>query len=361
MSDPLAARGPRRRGGPKERALEEPAVVAEPTPEPVAVRPAPAPTPVAAPPPRETTDFEGLRAIGDMNATDVRALMEEFTGGRKSGGYRVGQRLRGRVTSIGAQNVFLDVGGKSDAAVDRLELGDVRLGDVIDAFVASTDGELRVTRTPSGGAAREMFVEAMAAKMPVNGKITAAADSGWQVLLTDGIKAFCPGSHTGAADSADANYVGQTMAFLVHDLRGRDVVLSRRALVEAEERAMASERYGSIQVNDVVEGTVSGVRDFGAFVKLPNGVEGMVHISNLVDRRVKHPSEVVKEGDTVTVRVLGVDAARRRVELSMKQTSGGSSSGGASGASAGGSSSSGGGSRGFDVFAALLKDVKVKR
>jgi len=263
------------------------------------------------------------------------------------------------VTSIGAQNVFLDVGGKADAAIDRLELGDVALGDVIDAFVVSTDGELRLTRTPSGGAAREMLAEAQTAKMAVTGKVTAVSDSGWQVQLADGIKAFCPGSHTGAGETGDPTHVGQSFSFLVHDLRGRDVVLSRRALVAAEEKAMSAQRYGSIQINDVVEGTVTSVREFGAFVKLPNGVEGMVHISNLADRRIKHPSEVVKEGDKVTVRVLGVDAARRRVELSMKSGGGTSSGGGERGGE--GSSSGGGASRGFDVFAALLKDVKVKR
>ncbi len=353
MSD-ADRRAPRRRG-PRPAAEAAPVVVVPEVPaSPVAVVAAP---PVAPPAPvvsaRAPTDFDGLRAVADMDPAAVRAMMEEFGGARRTGGLRVGQRVRGRVTSVGQQSVFLDVGGKADAAIDRLELGEVELGEQIEAFVLSTDGEVRLTRTPSGSAAREMLAEAQTAKMPVAGKITAVSDAGWQVQLADGIGAFCPASHTGAGEVGDAGHVGQSLPFLVHDLRGRDVVLSRRALVEAEERAMLAERYGALQVNDVVQGTVSRLAEFGAFVKLSGGLEGMVHISNLADRRVKHPSEVVKEGDVVSVRVLAVDRVRRRVELGMKQAAA------PDGASL--AADRPGSSRGFDVFAALLKDVRVKR
>lgn len=346
-------RAPRRRGPrtPEAPPAEPAAVEVE-----VAVRPAPvraAPPPPAAPSPRAPTDFDGLRAVAEMDAADVRALMESYGGGQRQGALRVGQRVRGRVTSVGQQSVFVDVGGKADASIDRLELTQVELGETIEAFVVSTDGEVRLTRTPSGSAAREMLAEAQTAKMPVSGKVTAVSDSGWQVQLADGIGAFCPGSHTGAGEVGDPGHVGQSFPFLVHDLRGRDVVLSRRALVEAEERAAAAERYGALNVNDVLEGPVTRVADFGAFVKLPGGLEGMVHISNLADRRIKHPSDVVKEGDVVKVRVLAVDRARRRVDLGMKQA--------ADGGSTTPAPDRPGSSRGFDVFAALLKDVRVKR
>ncbi len=314
------------------------------------------PAVVAPPPDRAPTDFEGLRAVAEMDRADVAALMEEFGGARRTGGLRVGQRVRGRVTSVGQQAVFVDVGGKADAALDRLELGEVALGEMVEAFVLSTEGEVRLTRTPSGGAAREMLTEAMSAKMPVVGRITSVTDSGWQVALADGIAAFCPGSHTAVNEIGAAEHVGQSLPFLIHDMRGRDVVVSRRALVEEEERARLSERYGALQVNEVVDGTVTRLADFGAFVALPNGIEGLVHISNLADARVKHPSDVVKEGDVVTVRVLAIDRARRRVDLSIKAV-GSAPVAAASGAPVGGPPLR----QGFDLFAALLKDVKVKR
>ncbi|MSQ00691.1 MAG: S1 RNA-binding domain-containing protein [Myxococcales bacterium] len=356
MSD--LQRRPSRRRGPRDTA-EEAAPAAPETPRsPAVVRAAPAapaPAAVAPPPDRAPTDFDGLRVVAGMDRADVAALMEEFGGARRTTGLRVGQRVRGPVTSVGQQAVFVDVGGKADAALDRMELGEVVLGEMVDAFVLSTEGEVRLTRTPSGGAAREMLAEAMSAKMPVVGRISSVSDAGWQVALADGIAAFCPGSHTSVNETGAAEHVGQSLPFLIHDIRGRDVVVSRRVLVEEEERARQSERYGALQVNEVVEGTVTKLADFGAFVALPNGIEGLVHISNLADRRLKHPSEVVKEGDVVTVRVLAIDRPRRRVELSVR------AAGSPPGAPPPGVDGGAPLRQGFDLFAALLKDVKVKR
>lgn len=360
MSEVADPRLPRRRGGPRERVKPPPEVAPErseaeeaPVAVTVSVRAAPRPEP-AGPAPREATDFEGLRAIGEMDPAAVRAAMEAFSQPRGHGGFKVGQRVVGRVTSIGEQVVFLDVGGKADASLDRLELGEVALGEEIAAYVAGFEGEVRLTRKPSGSAAREMFAEAMAAGAPVQGTIVTAADSGWQVSLGDGVRGFCPGSHTGEEDCAAAEHGGRTLSFLVHDLRGRDVVLSRRALLEAENREQESARFGAAEVNAVVVGVVSRLADFGAFVKLANGLEGLVHISNLSDQRVKHPSDVVKEGDEVRVRVLAVDRARRRIDLGMKQA--------ADAPAAAEMTAAPGGSRaGFGLFASLLKDVKVKK
>ena len=354
-SDPPS---PRRRGGPRERIRPRPELAAEPVAaEPVAPAPAPRaatiiPAPPPPPAPREATDFDGLRAIGEMDPAAVRAAMEAFTQPRGHGGFKIGQRVAGRVTSIGAQAVFLDVGGKADASLDRLELGEVALGEEIAAYVAGFEGEVRLTRKPSGSGAREMFAEAMAAKAEVQGTIVSVADSGWQVSLGDGVRGFCPGSHTGEEDCAAAEHGGRTLSFLVHDLRGRDVVLSRRALIEAAGREEAAARFGAAEVNAVLDGVVSRIADFGAFVKLANGIEGLVHISNLSDQRVKHPSDVVKEGDEVRVRVLAVDPGRRRIDLGMKQASDSASSSSMSAAPEGSRA-------GFGLFASLLKDVKV--
>lgn len=356
MSEATEPPAPRRRGGPRERVVApapEVEVPAAPVVQVAAAPRRPPPVPVALSV-RDVTDFDGLRAIAELDPAVVRAMMDSVGAGGVRPTFRVGQRVRGRVTSIGQQNVFLDVGGKADAALDRLEFGEIALGEIVDAFVVSTDGELRLTRTPSGSAAREMLVAAGEAKLPVDGKIVAVGEAGWQVMLTDGIKAFCPASHTGAAEVADETQVGQTLKFLVHDLRGRDVVVSRRSLIQAEDRAVASQRMGTLSVNDVLEGTVSQVRDFGAFVKLPNALEGLVHISNLADRRVNHPSEVVKEGDLVKVRVLGIDVERRRIDLGIRQAIEMSAAPAARPSAAPVA-------RGFGQLAALLKDVKVRK
>lgn len=332
-------------------------------PEPVAPQPpaeaAPAPTPppaprplpaAAAPTPRAPTDFDGLRAIGEMDPAEVRAMMDAFSSGPARPAFQAGQRVRARVSSVGSAVIFCDVGGKADAVLDRLEVtSQVAEGDVIDAFVHGTDGgEIRLTLQPSGSAVREMLQEAMSARITVDGRVNGVAEAGWDVALADGVRAFCPASHTGAPEPADPAHVGRTLPFHVHDMRGRDVVVSRKHIVEAEQRATEQGRLGELRVGTVVDGVVVSLRDFGAFVKLSNGAEGMVHLSNLSEQRVKHPSEVVKEGDSVRVRVLAIDNERRRLDLGLRQAV--EISAGSAQAAAG-----------FNPFAALLKDVRVKR
>lgn len=344
--DPSANPTRRQKGGRRAPAPEEP--VAEPTEAPRAIT-SPAITPAPAIPPRAVTDFDGLRAIGEMDPAEVRAMMDAFTRTPARSNLRAGQRVRARVSSVGSMVIFCDLGGKSDATLDRLEVtAGINAGDTIDAFVLSTEGgEIRLTLKPSGSAVREMLEEAMNAKIAVDGKVAGAGEAGWDVTLADGVRAFCPASHCGVPDVADPSHVGRSLPFHVHDLRGRDVVVSRKQIVEAESRAADSARLGELREGSVHDATVVSLREFGAFVKLANGAEGLVHLSNLADRRVKHPSEVVKEGDAVRVRVLAIDSARRRLDLGIKQ---------AVEISAGRNDSAG-----FNPFASLLKDVRVKR
>lgn len=313
-------------------------------------------TPAVLPPaPREPTDFAGLQAIADLDRSEIRAAMDAAMGASNGRSFKAGQRVIGHISTLSMQNVFVDIGGKSDAVIDRLELGNVHVGDRLDAFVASTDGgEIRLTRTPSGSAAREMLQEAMASKLELEGKVSVAADSGWQVALTDGLRGFCPASHTSVSEVADQEHVGKSYQFHIQELRGADVVLTRRAIVDAQEREAEAERMGAVREGDVFDAVVVSLRDFGAFVKLSNGVEGMVHVSNIAAARPKHPSEVLKEGDAVRVRVLGIDRERRRVDLGIRQAvemAATSQTGPRSPAP----------SRGFNVFAGLLGDVKVRK
>ncbi len=344
--DPSANPTRRQKGGRRAPAVEELPREANETPRAVAGPAAPLSPAVR---PRAVTDFEGLRAIGEMDPAEVRAMMDAFVKAPARSNLKAGQRVRARVSSVGSMVIFCDVGAKADATIDRLEVtAAIAAGDVVDAFVLSTDGgEIRLTLKPSGSAVREMLEEAMNAKITVDGKVAGTAEAGWDITLADGVRAFCPASHSGVPDVADAGHVGRSLSFHVHDLRGRDVVVSRKLIVEAESRAADTARLGELREGSVHDATVVSLREFGAFVKLANGAEGLVHLSNLADRRVKHPSEVVKEGDAVRVRVLAIDSARRRLDLGMKQAveiSAGRSEG-----------------AGFNPFAALLKDVRVKR
>lgn len=285
---------------------------------------APAAAPAAEPPrARVPTDLGALQAVADLDRAQLDALMAEFSPRKGGAGPRKGDRVRAVVSRVTGSTVFVDVGGKADGAVDRLDFSaDVAVGDVVELYVVGTkDGELRLTRSLGGDATRDMLDEARANGIPIQGKVGARNEGGFEVLLSGNVRAFCPVSHIDVhADEAELDtYVGRTLAFRVIDLRGRDVVVSHRAIAAEEARADQGRRLAEMQVGSVHDGTVVTLRDFGAFVRLANGLEGLVHISNIGDRRVKHPSEALTEGQAVRVRVLAVDAARKRVDLGMRQ------------------------------------------
>lgn len=296
---------------------------AEPGPSPAVVAAPPAAAPAPFPARSHTqADWEALEAVASMDRAEVDSLMAEYAPKKGGGSLRKGQKVSARVSRVTATTVFFDVGGKADAAMDRLELGEaVQPGDRFDLFVLSTrDGELRLTRSLSGDATRELLAEAREQGIPVQGKVTGRNEGGFEVQLSGGVRAFCPTGqiHKVVGDDLDA-WVGRTLAFRVTDLRGRDAIVSHRAIVEEEARAEHGRLLAEMKVDAVVDGVVSRIADFGAFVRLENGLEGLVRLPNLARSRPNHPSAVVKEGQAVKVRVLEVDTARGRLDLGIRQ------------------------------------------
>ncbi len=325
-----------------------PIVLATPVATPRQARPTPPP-----PVDRAPTDFDGLRAIADMDKADVYAMLEAFSTSARAPKLHEGQRVRARITRIGMSTAFADVGSKSDAVIDRMDLGDgVAVGDMVDLFVLGfTGGEIRLTRTPSGEGAREMLREAMQAGLVVSGKVTGANEHGVQVELGDGVKAFCPIGQLDLVQVDDTGpYVGRALSFKVLDLRGRDVLISHKAVLASQAKEAGALRLAALKEGDVYEGTVTRLADFGAFVKIPGDIEGLVHVSNIRKERTEHAKDALQEGQIVRVRVLSVDADRQRLSLGIKQAED------APVHSAGAPPP-----RGFNLFAGLLGQVKTKR
>lgn len=298
-----------------------PEAAAEPGPEPAvaAAPPAVAPAPSRA---STQTDWAALEAVASMDRAEVDSLMAEYAPKKGGGALRAGQKVSARVSRVTATTVFFDVGGKADAAMDRAEFGEpVQPGDRFDLYVRSTrDGELRLTRSLSGDATRELLAEARAQGIPVQGRVTGRNEGGYEVQLSGGVRAFCPTGqiHTVVGDDLDA-WVGRSLTFRVIELRGRDAIVSHRAIVEAEARAAHGRLLAEMKVGTVADGVVSRLADFGAFVRLENGLEGLVRLPNLARVRPNHPGAVVKEGQAVKVRVLEVDTARGRLDLGIRQ------------------------------------------
>jgi small subunit ribosomal protein S1 len=238
----------------------------------------------------------------------------------------VGQVVTGRVLQIDAEAVFVDVGAKGEALIDRAELQDeqghltVAVGDRIEATVVRSGEAIRLSsRLLQGAQAREGLAVAAETGLPVEGKVAAVVKGGYEVTVA-GLRAFCPFSQMDLrrVDDAEA-LVGRVLEFRIsrYDERGRNIVLSRRALLEERAARAAEETRKKLVAGAVLPGTVTSLADFGAFVDL-GGVQGLVPISEISHSRVGRPAERLRVGDAVSVKVLTVDAARGRVSLSLK-------------------------------------------
>ena len=241
-----------------------------------------------------------------------------------------GQVVSGRVIQITAEHVFVDVGGKGEAWIDRGELADadgqlrVKVGDEVEATVVSTGDEIRLSHKLRQGAhAREALAVAAQTGVPVEGKVAGVIKGGYEVTV-GGLRAFCPFSQMDLrrADS-EQDYVGRVLEFRVtrYAEGGRNLVVSRRALLEEQAAAAAEETRKKIVPDAVLSGTVASLADFGAFIDL-GGVQGLVPMSELTHGRVERAGDRLRVGETVTVKVLRVDAEKGRITLSLKALEG---------------------------------------
>jgi small subunit ribosomal protein S1 len=220
------------------------------------------------------------------------------------------------------------VGGKSEAEIDVAELKDedgdveVAVGDRIQAMVVSTAGGLKLSRKLALRAATARQLEdAFQAGLPVEGKIQGEVKGGYEVRIARQ-RAFCPVSQIDIVPSTDpAQHPGRVYQFRIIEYKegGRNIVVSRRALLEEQQKAAAADVRKSIVEGAVISGRVVSVRDFGAFVDLGGGVQGLLHVSEMAWARVSDPSQVVKVGDQIAVKVLRVDADKQKISLGLKQ------------------------------------------
>ena len=273
-------------------------------------------------------DFASLLAEYDKqhNAGDPR---------KKKRGPRVGDQVRGRIVSIGNGAVFVDLGGKSEGTLDVTQVRDddgtitVQVGDEIEARVVSTD-EGQVVLRKSVGKGKEAASELQQAfelGIPVEGVVGAVNKGGVEVLVA-GMRAFCPISQLDLRHIEDASeFVGQRLQFRITryeaDRKGREnIVVSRRALLEEEAQARAVETRARLSIGAVLQGTVSSLKEYGAFIDI-GGIEGMLHISELGFSRVAHPKDVLSVGQSVQVQIIRMeksDDPRRpeKISLSLK-------------------------------------------
>jgi len=239
-----------------------------------------------------------------------------------------GQTIEGTLVGFGADVAFVDVGGKGEAEIDLAELKDadgkigVSVGDRIQAMVVSTSGGIVLTRRGVRNATTQRELEdAFRAGLAVEGKVEKSVKGGYEVRIARE-RAFCPLSQIDVVRTADpAVHEGRVYAFRIIEYAegGKNVVVSRRKHVEEEQRAAAAALRKSIVPGAVLSGRVASVQEFGAFVDLGGGIQGLLHVSEMSWARGTTPGEIVATGDQITVKVLRVDETTQKIALGLKQ------------------------------------------
>jgi small subunit ribosomal protein S1 len=245
----------------------------------------------------------------------------------------VGDSFKAEILSIGKTEAFVSTGTPRDAVLLNGDLLDenkelkYQVGNIIDVVVVRANAdEIRVTRKGSKSAPVDFdsLEDAFDMELPVEGKVTEAVNGGYRVSV-QGQSAFCPISQLGVPFGKDATeFIGKKFEFIItqFDARKKNIVVSRRKLLDLQKAESEGEWIQSKKVGDVVTGQVTRVEQFGAFVALGGGVEGLVHISEIGFVRLKHASEGVQLGASVQVKIIKIEeeGTRLKIGLSMKQT-----------------------------------------
>lgn len=247
---------------------------------------------------------------------------------KKARQFARGQQVEGTIVGIGPKVAFVNIGGKGEAEIDVAELKDdegdieVSVGDRINAIVVSTSGGITLSRKGVRNAATHRELEdAYQSGVAVEGKVVQSVKGGYEVRVARE-RAFCPLSQIDIVRTEDPEvHVGKTYAFRVIEYKngGKDIVLSRRKLLEQQQALEADEKRKSIVPGAVLNGRVVSVPDFGAFVDLGGGIQGLLHVSEMSWQRIPSPNAVVAVGDRITVRVLRVDEKTGKISLGLKQ------------------------------------------
>ena len=242
--------------------------------------------------------------------------------------FKSGSLVEGTVSAVKDGDVFIDIGYKSEGVVPVEEFGEgaeVKVGDKVTVMLRELEndktGMVVLSKKAADDKIRwEKILERYVEGCVVTGTIKSAVRGGLLVQIDD-VEAFLPGSQVEVAPVKELEpYVGQTFDFKVIKISNerRNLIVSRRELIEGTMAEKKAELMASLQKGEIRKGRVKNITDFGAFVDL-DGLDGLLHITDMSWARVKHPSEILKVGQELDVMVLDVDRDRERVSLGLKQ------------------------------------------
>lgn len=256
-------------------------------------------------------------------------MAEMLTAAGQEAKFKNGSLIEGTVSAVKDDEVFIDIGYKSEGVVSLEEFGEnaeVKPGDKVTVMLVQLEndktGMVELSKRRADEKIRwEKILARYVEGSVVTGTIKSAVRGGLLVQIDD-VEAFLPGSQVEVTPVKELEpYVGQTFDFKVIKISNerRNLIVSRRELIEGALAEKKAELLASLQKGEIRKGRVKNITDFGAFVDL-DGLDGLLHITDMSWGRIKHPSELLKVGQELDVMVLDVDRERERVSLGLKQT-----------------------------------------
>jgi len=266
----------------------------------------------------------GAVSLGTLYEVEEMAEKEAEAGTRKGVSPPPGV-VRAKVVGISGDDIFIDLGGKSQGLLHRQELGEeaVAVGQEICVAVVGYDQQDGLVLLSKKTADQQLLRRDLRPGALVEGRAVGANKGGLEMDIK-GLRAFMPASQIGFDRVEDLNtLVGQRFTCVVIEVeRGdRNIVLSRRRVLEKEQQEARVKLWAEIEVGQVRQGVVRRLAEYGAFVDLGGGVDGLLHVSEMSWARVQDAKEIVQEGQVIEVRVVGVDREKERIALSLKQAS----------------------------------------
>ncbi len=276
--------------------------------------------------PPEEMSFAEMFELAEKQSQEKRKKLKAAIGSD----LRPGQIVFARVVSSSHDSIFLDVGAKAEGVIPRAELLDehgqlpVKEGDKVEARIRKIEGgTVQLSRVPAHQSLRrrEELKEAHRTKLPVEGLVKGTNKGGFDVEVS-GVRAFCPSSQIDLRPGKAEAYVGQKFSFRIVEFKdsGRNIVVSRRQLLEEEKARKAEELLSELEEGAVRTGTVTTLKDYGAFVDL-GGLEGLVHLTEVTHGHITKPAQALKIGQQVQVKVLKIEEGKKgqkKISLSMK-------------------------------------------
>lgn len=241
-----------------------------------------------------------------------------------------GQKITATIVGISGESVFLDTGGKSEGILDASEIqtddqdNGPAVGDTLEVYFLKAKGGAQLfTISIGSGKNTEHLEEACRSGIPVEGLVKEEIKGGFEITLGGGVRAFCPYSQMGLrrVEDAAAEYLEKHMSFLItrFEENGRNIVVSARALLEAEREKLRDTLKETLTEGDTLSGTITSIRDFGAFVDI-GGVDGLVPISEIGWSRVENINDYYAVDQKISVVVKKLDWDNDRITLSIKET-----------------------------------------